>query len=189
MSVRASAAPRAMLCDVKRDARPTSRGNRVDMKRGRVLALDLDVLEHGAVAQDDLGHGVGEVGLPAPARPRLDDRGLGALAGDDEDPGVRNLGHVRSGRVEDELDRRGRDGALRDLDEDAVLDEGRVERREGVRLEPGDLSEKAFELLRASRDRFVDAGDRDAPPRGGGTMWGARVASVQLFSTIGRTLV
>ena len=65
MSVRASAPPNARLCDVKWLARACRAASVWTWQAAGALPLEDVVLEQRALAERDLGHGVGEVAAVA----------------------------------------------------------------------------------------------------------------------------
>ena len=114
------------------------------VERVDALFLDLVVIEHGILAGDDLGDGVGEVLLPRRADVGLDDLHLAVVAAHDERPRVRHRGHraIRR-RHEQNLQRLLEDEAVRHGHVGAVVRERGVERGKRARVRVGELAEVA----------------------------------------------
>ena len=111
--------------------------DRLDVEGGEILALQLVVLEHGALAQDDFGHRVGEVRAPSRSLIRLDHDRLASRLRHDQ---VSQMGHGRlplalGKEVEQDRLRDGR--AALHVDERPVGEKGGVQRRERALLEIG----------------------------------------------------
>ena len=125
----------------------------------RALFLQLVVIEPGALAQHDLGHGVGEIGLLPRPRVGLDDRRLASGARDEEIAGLRGGRLSRRGGDEQEMDRLLHHRAGGQMDEGAVLDEGGVERGERVPLVARMAAQLTPHQLRPIGERGRQAAD------------------------------
>ena len=99
------------------------------------------MIDDGVLVDKDLGHRIGEIGLPLHPDVALDDARLAVSTGDDQRPRVRHhRGHLGS-RHEDDVDGAIQDRSLGDVDEGPVLHERGVQCREASAAEVGELAE------------------------------------------------
>ena len=133
--------------------------HRADVKRALAFALELVMIEVRAVAQGNLGHGVGEV-TAVPQRDVALDHGRARVTPrDDEIPRMRD---ALTFRDKHEMDRLLDDCVRGELDVSAIVDERRVERRESVLFECRDLADVALNPRCSGFDRARETTHADA---------------------------
>ena len=130
-----------------------------DVVRGVALELQPDVLDARLRAEDELGDGVREVRGAARAEIDLLDDRARALAGDDEGAGVGGDRPRRGVGEEDERDGRVHRDVGRELEEGAVLEEGRVGGDEGVVPDAGEPAEVRRHAVRQLAERLRQRGE------------------------------
>ena len=108
-----------------------------DVEGSVSLFHQLVVGQHGALADDDLGHGIGEVARRTKTDVALDDHRAAATAHQDQVPGMGHGRFFRGGRDEQQVDRLRHRRPGGDGHERPVLHAGRVERDERVVLARG----------------------------------------------------
>ena len=111
------------------------------VERLLALQLQLGMLDHRVLTHAQLSHRVGPIDMVLQANVALDNRRLAVVPHDDEVARVGQGGLPVRGGKEQQVDRRRKDQALRDVHERAVLHESRVESDKGVVLVAGVLSQ------------------------------------------------
>src|SRR5262250_388178 len=76
-----------------------------DVKCSLALALDLGVVQHGVVRQDDLGHTVGKVAVIIQAQVAFKNRGFAVLFQDNKIPWLRHRRAVLSDGEKNQMNR------------------------------------------------------------------------------------
>ncbi len=127
-----------------------------------IFALDHVVRDHGIVGRDQLSRRVAERRSPAEGDIIFDDGGLAALFRDDQVPRMNHGRRLMRRGDEQQVNRRFEHCAFADVNEGAVLDEGSVERGEGVALDVEIFSKIRFYRFRMFGDRGGETRHRHA---------------------------
>ena len=132
------------------------------VKCAPALVLEFPMLHHRAFPQNQFGHRVREIRRLGEADIAFEDRHLAALFGDDQVAGMRRGPGLLRRRDEQQMHRRLQTLARGNINQPAVLEEGRIERRKRVVLALLVARQMFFDQSRVAGQCRGQAADHDA---------------------------